>query len=281
MNNEKPYLVACICRKEEQYIEEFVKYHLNLGFDKVIIGDNNDIDQNNYEEILKEYIQEGSVEIVNLRGQLCQQLPFYNRIINNYSYRWCAFIDCDEFITFSDSVPREKQNIKEFLIYVENSHVTYNAVRLNWMCYGSNGLIYNDKRPVLERFTTPNRFDFKFQYPFPENFHTKIILHEGTKYKNFCENPHTISGMEYIQPTNFIQVDDGPFNVNMDLDTLYIRHFYTKSFQEWVEKKMEKRTADMGESAQQKTIENYIIYNPNDAEKVKEVLNNGSIKLIY
>lgn len=274
------YIVACICRKEEQYIEEFVKYHLELGFDKIIIGDNNDVDQNNYQTILKQYIQNDTVEIIDLRGKLCQQLPFYNMVIDNYSYKYCAFIDCDEFITFSNNIPKKEQNIKNFFNNISNKEKYFDAIKLNWMCYGSNGLIYNDKRPVLERFTKSNPIEFKYNYNFPENYHAKTILKGEIKNK-FYGQSHSIAGIRYVQPTDLITCGCSPFNEHMDFDTLYIRHFYTKSFQEWVEKKMEKRTADFGYNMKPKTVEDYLKYNQNDVEKVKEVLNNGTIKLIY
>ena len=47
---------------EECYIEEWVQYHLNIGFDKIIINDNNPKDYPyNPTDILKKYIDNGQV----------------------------------------------------------------------------------------------------------------------------------------------------------------------------------------------------------------------------
>ena len=38
--------IVAIAKNEELYLEEWVKYHFNLGFDKIFICDNNDLDNN-------------------------------------------------------------------------------------------------------------------------------------------------------------------------------------------------------------------------------------------
>ena len=57
----KVYIITS-AKFEECYIEEWVQYHLNIGFDKIIINDNN---PKNYpynpKDILKKYIDNGQV----------------------------------------------------------------------------------------------------------------------------------------------------------------------------------------------------------------------------
>ena len=36
-------VIVCIAKKEHDYIEEFVKYHLELGFTSIYLYDNEDI----------------------------------------------------------------------------------------------------------------------------------------------------------------------------------------------------------------------------------------------
>lgn len=48
----------CICsigKNENLYAREFVEYYLNLGVDKLIIYDNNDINGENFESVLNTY----------------------------------------------------------------------------------------------------------------------------------------------------------------------------------------------------------------------------------
>ena len=45
--------IVCIAKKEEDYIEEFVRYHLALGFKIIYVYDNEDVPV--YETLLKNY----------------------------------------------------------------------------------------------------------------------------------------------------------------------------------------------------------------------------------
>jgi hypothetical protein len=46
-------VIVCIAKLEQDYIEEFVKYHLHLGFTHIYLYDNEDISV--YENLLKNY----------------------------------------------------------------------------------------------------------------------------------------------------------------------------------------------------------------------------------
>ena len=45
--------IIAIARLEGDYIREWVKYHLNLGFDKIFIGDNNFDEKENLDRIIE------------------------------------------------------------------------------------------------------------------------------------------------------------------------------------------------------------------------------------
>ena len=51
-------IVVMIVKNEMKYLREFVDYHLALGFDQIVIGDNNDLDGETYDELLKDLIAE-------------------------------------------------------------------------------------------------------------------------------------------------------------------------------------------------------------------------------
>ena len=58
------YIVLTFAKNEDRYIVEFVEHYLKLGFDKIIIVDNND--QPTLENILSEFIKQGTVELLDL-----------------------------------------------------------------------------------------------------------------------------------------------------------------------------------------------------------------------
>lgn len=266
----KPYIVCCICKNESKYIEEFIEYHLELGFDKIIIGDNNDVDGERYDEQLKDYIDYGEVEIVDLRGLVAQQLPFYNSIIKNYKYEWCAFIDCDEFITFAKG--SKFSNIKDFL----NSRYNVFAYGLNWQVYGDNERVYAGNGDVVDRFKKPMPDDFKFHYNFPENYHIKSLIKLSGDEFVFDRTPHNVNFNGYYSPDGS-RIEMSPFNNKIDYNVVYIRHYYTKSLEEWVNKKMKNKHADCKPTDLPiyYPIEDYFIYNRVTDAKIKYLKQHG------
>ena len=60
--------LVCIAKNENRYLREFIKYHLNLGFDNIYIGDNNDPEGEWISPIIDDYIDNKKVIVINLRG---------------------------------------------------------------------------------------------------------------------------------------------------------------------------------------------------------------------
>ena len=79
-------IVVMIVKNEMRYLREFVDYHLGLGFDQIVIGDNNDVDGERYDDLLADLISEDKVKIINLRGLQGFQKKFYNVIKEHVKY---------------------------------------------------------------------------------------------------------------------------------------------------------------------------------------------------
>lgn len=267
-------IIALIAKKEYPYIKEFVEYHLNLGFNKIIIADNNNIDDTeNYNTLLSYYINNNKVIIENYRGEYAPQLSFYNSIQFKYQYDWCAFIDTDEYITLTDNY----SNINELLTTIPTQ---FNGIKLNWQIYGANGNIYHKEGTLIDRFPIPMPIDFKYNYPFPENYHVKSIIKGNCGY-NFYSNPHTAAYINYCTPNDkldFIPSDNMPFNSNINYQNIYIRHYYTKSLEEWIKYKQGKGRADIGNENNSYSIDNFLKYNPT-IQINTEIINNINNKL--
>ena len=119
----KAYIITS-ARYEECYIKEWVKYNLEIGFDKIIINDNNPKDYPyNLKDILKEYIDKGQVIVERYYDE--HELPndiqtwddefgkIYTWLYDKYKdeFDWFAKLDIDEFI----EIPETNNNIKSFL----------------------------------------------------------------------------------------------------------------------------------------------------------------------
>lgn len=261
-------IVVVICKNESRYLKEFIDYHLGIGFDRIVIGDNNDVDGEKYEELLAEYINASKVQLIDLRGKQGYQKIFYNNLdFYGIRYKWAAFIDTDEFITFSEMGKKIfNNNIKDFL----KSRNYVPAYKLNWRIYGDNGNIFYEDKPVIERFPEPLDSKVTFHYNFPENYHVKSIL-RGDVPVNFTNNPHGINELqEYYSPAGKM-LSGGPFNEDIEYSVLYIRHYYTKSLQEWCENKLGRSYADYLRSptVDYYPLKDFFIYNKWTEEKQK------------
>lgn len=267
-------IIAIICKGEYKYLREFVEYHLNLGFDRIVIADNNDIDGERYDELLADYIKETKVMIFDFRGKQGMQKLFYNNLKNlGIEYEWAAFIDTDEFITFSEVGKKIfGNNIKNFL----HSRDYVKAYKLNWLLYGDNGNIVYEDKPVIERFPEPLSKNVTFHYRFPENSHCKSILRYDVPV-HFTDNPHGINECdEYFSPKG-IPIKGGAFNFDLEYDILYIRHYYTKSLEEWCKNKLGRSYADYlrSDAIDYYPLKDYFIYNKYTHEKEKWLEDNG------
>jgi hypothetical protein len=100
-NRKKIKLALCVVAKEEnRYISEFIEYYKNLGFNKIYLYDNNNINGEKFDDILKKYIKKKIVEIIDFRGLVRPQKIAYSQCYynNKYNYDWIAFYDVDEFL---------------------------------------------------------------------------------------------------------------------------------------------------------------------------------------
>ena len=93
-------VICAIAKNENLYINDWVNWHLDLGFDKIYLYDNNDIDTQYVGDFIE---QKDKVEIFDIRGkhETGLQIKCYNEFYNSHLFDWCAFIDIDEFIVLS------------------------------------------------------------------------------------------------------------------------------------------------------------------------------------
>lgn len=233
--------LCCIGRLENQYAIEYVDYYKSIGFDKIFIYDNNHDGEEHFEDVLQSYIDDGFVTVIDYRNKEAAQLSAYNDCYSKYGneYDWIAFFDFDEFLTLV-----KDKDIKSYLSHFEG----FQGVKINWMTYTDNNLIKSDGRGVLERFTTPMEYDKAVTYKFPQNNHAKSIICGGIEGLKWNSTPHNIKGIKYADSIGN-ETNDSPFQP-YNYESAYIKHFSTKTIDEFINGKYEKGLGD-------RTIENY------------------------
>jgi hypothetical protein len=132
------YIIVAIAKQEEHYIKDWVAYHLRIGFDKIYLYDNNDIDGESYNELLKEYVDAGRLKIIDVRGKKGLQNYSYNASYYAMPYKWMAIIDIDEFIWFNET--GKYNNIKTFIDEIsKNMNCYQTGIMLQWHSYAASG----------------------------------------------------------------------------------------------------------------------------------------------
>ena len=237
------YAVCAIAKNENRYIYEWTKHHLQIGFSHIHIYDNNDVDGERIEDVFLGTDIEDKVTIHDVRGKTCMQLEVYQECHEREEFDWCAFIDIDEFITFTNP----KMTIAEFL----KDKKDFEAVHLNWLCYGDDDQLKSDGRGVLDRIAHPIQpLDFKAQYiTISENAHVKSIIRKGLKidWNGIVDGmpyatPHTPAGLQKVCNAKGEIVRNMPW-MKLDHSICYVAHYITKTIEEYAIK-VQRRAAD-------------------------------------
>lgn len=143
-----------IGRQENLYIRDLIAYYLSIGFEKFILGDNNFPNIEKISDVTKDYINNGTLDIIEVFGSSISQPEFYEIIYEKYKRKcaWISFFDLDEYLRMHS----EDNKIISVQQYLSNpAFKKCESISINWLMYSDNNLLYYDNRSVLERFTSP------------------------------------------------------------------------------------------------------------------------------
>ena len=228
--------LMAIGRHENQYAPEWVEHHLALGFDRIIIFDNNRKGEERFMDVLSDYVKTGKVEI-HLHPEEYQMLQLFKQTYEERGreFDWLMDMDFDEFLILP-----EGENIHTFIARYED---TADVVKINWQTYGDCGHVKNDGRPLQVRFTKPLKgIDGKAE-SWGENMHVKSLVRcglSGIEYKD----PHCPHGAGAYVTASGEESDASPFAEPADHSVAYIKHFTTKTIEEWMENKVKRGQCD-------------------------------------
>jgi hypothetical protein len=209
---------VCICsigKNENLYVKEFIEYYLSSGVKKIIIYDNNDINGENFKDIIQNHYSKW-VTIIDVRGMTSIQIPIYNYCYkNNYvKYDWIGFIDFDEYLYIKNN-----SNINSFLS--NKRFEKCELVFFNWMFYNDNNLIKYDNRTLNERFKKPTKMSIQGK-SFVRGGNKKLLIPSTLI---FGINIHSVCNSKGEKLT---KIEVSPL--------AYIKHYYTKTVEEFCNK---------------------------------------------
>lgn len=245
--------LCAIGRRENQYAPEWVAHYRALGFDHIYIYDNNHDGEELFETVLGECVADGFVTVIDWRDRegASTQRDAYNDCYARFGRKhdWMAFFDFDEFLCFSNARDNEitalRDNASPLLAFLQHPPASFNCILINWMNMTDSGLVRNDGRPLMERFTEPMSFDKTgIAGDFPENNHVKCIVRSGINGLAFLRNPHVPT-----TPTlHCCNAKGEPVRQKSRIpythDVAYLKHFTTKTIEEWLSNKMQRGVPD-------------------------------------
>lgn len=230
---------------ENQYAREWVSHHLALGFEHICIYDNNHDGEERFEDVLGDYIEQGCVSIIDYRNIEKAQRSAYNNAYARLSphFDWLAFFDFDEFLCFTS-----QNNDKPLQAFLHDIPKDYHAVMIPWLMMTDSGLIHNDQRPLMERFTestTRGEQQGKciIRTGIPGARFTKSVHVPYTPVLKCC-NPR-------LQPTAQHRLQP------QDTSVAYLKHFSTKTIEEWLTNKWQKGAAGCSYEKFQRQYQDY------------------------
>ena len=263
-------LKVCICtlgKDENRYITEFVEHYKKYGVDKIYLYDNNNIDGERFEDVIGKYVDNQYVEIVDWRG-VKGTSTYYGIMDSCYQtyhdkYDWLIFYELDEFLYL-----KNYKNIKTFLI--NKKFDKCESIQLNWVHMSDNNQIFYENKPLYERFPEIGKNIVKNKYNKICFVKTLIRGH----LKNITINQNHVLSKNLIACDGFGKKSQVKKieSLNPDYEFNFIRHYYGKSVQEFIEKI---NRGDLLRGNDKKiiewAIEKFFYINKITAEKIKYI----------
>jgi hypothetical protein len=199
-------VLVCVTQKDEDYIEEFVKYHLALGFKRIYLYE----DAPTYARLLETY--DNVVHLPHCAKPLDHFVAHY---LFSADVTHVAHLAANEFI-----VLKKHSTLSEFID--EFIVGDCQGVALNWRHFGSSDRLVQTQEPTTLRFTRCQR---------TSDPHIKTLFKKDNFVRfNTCHTVVLSSG--HIQTTDH-RVVCGLFNPNGDTSVAQLNRYKSKTFPEF------------------------------------------------
>ena len=220
-------------KNEGRFLKEWVEYYKMIGIDHLYMYNNNSED--NYLEILKPYIDNGFVTLIDWTKNHAQ-IEGYKDCFDKFrnETQWLAFIDIDEFI-----VPVSSSDINEWI----KGYERYPSVLLYWKMFGTGGKMKHDyNQLVIEQYSVcEERFTKRWG---------KCIFNTDYDIAYYNQMTHHYTCMRY--PVGGLKIRVVPVNVfkqfivggicyrfmeNYDRRSIQLNHYWSKAWDYYEEKR--------------------------------------------
>lgn len=257
-------VICAIFKDEADYLKEWIEYHKIVGVEHFYLYNN--LSSDNYLEVLKPYIDNGDVTLIDWTIKQ-GQMQSYQHWIDNYKNetKWVGFIDLDEFV-----VPNTTDNIYAFLKQFDDNRP---VIIISWRYFGTSGIITRDvKGLVVEDFVQAwykysdiGKYFFNTSYEYVQNYRWNRKMHSmWAKCKGLMLPPVNVFDNVCSCGINPVSSSDMPIQIN---------HYLLKSKEEYMTRKKIRGGGDPEGTHDDEYFEYHEKYSTSHDYNIKKYLN--------
>lgn len=197
-------------RDDNDYLDEWVEYHLAIGFEHILIYDHLSIDP-----VKAKWGTQVTVKRIDIEFPFPEYI--HKSTFRQWKSHWIMVADVDEFLVLLGY-----NDVKDLLINYEN----YGGLGIPWSMYGSSGHIKKPQGLVKDNYLWRTVDQDGPQY-------VKTIA--NTKYYKNIEDPHFVYSSQPLVNEAF-----EPFTGSLassPRQLCKINHYFTRSYEEWLFKR--------------------------------------------
>lgn len=220
--------LCAIFKNEAPFLKEWILFHKLIGIEHIYLYNN--YSEDNYADVLKDFIKEGFVTLTEWpvpQGQI----PAYKHWYENYRSEtlWNCFLDLDEYIC-----PYYKNDIYSWL----KPFYKYPSVGIYWKMFGTSGQIEHDyNKLTIEQYTVSwDKYD-SIGKIFYNTFYDITEFESGMMH--CIHSPIKIFGKIFnIPPVNEFGYFFNKYSIHHAKRnfTIQINHYWSKAFKEYEKK---------------------------------------------
>lgn len=221
--------VCAIFKNEAPYFREWLEFHRLVGIEHFYLYNN--FSEDNYQQVLQPYIDEGLVTLIDWPRQQAQMAAYQDCLEKfHQDMQWLGFIDLDEFV-----VPNSRHTVGEILAPFTKNRA---SVLLYWQLFGTSGrmerescgLVTEDFIVCWPKFYRAGKCFLNMNYNFLSSAGRNSMLHHHPVGKYGFLRCYPANVNDNVSCYEYDKLDSAEVSMQ-------INHYFTKSYQEYVAKK--------------------------------------------
>lgn len=215
--------LCAIMKNEARYLLEWVAYHRLIGFDRIVVYEN---DSDDCTPDLLAALAEGGVIDAAFSWRdmpISPQLAAYYHAARACETDWLMFLDADEFLNL-----KSRETVAAFLARFQPE---VSCIAVNWRVFGSSQRRTYEPGLTIERFTLASRPAEKV------NLHVKSFFRPARMESVHMHAPVMKAGVYVMASGAPLEMETLGIAGAIDLSVAQVNHYFNRSYEEYAEKR--------------------------------------------